>query len=78
MEYITWTAPILPGKTEAWRAFTAEIDGARREEHARSRRRMGLHREVASLMSTPQGDFVCLYHEADDLGRMFREIATSQ
>jgi len=78
MEYITWSAPILPGKTEAWQAFAAEIDGTRREEHARSRRRMGLHREVASLMPTPQGDFVALYHEADDLSRMFREIATSQ
>ncbi|MCI4656954.1 hypothetical protein [Cryobacterium zhongshanensis] len=78
MEYITWFAPILPGKTEAWEAFAAEMAGARREDHERSRRRIGLHREVASLMSTPQGDFVALYHEADDLARMFREFAGSQ
>jgi hypothetical protein len=78
MESITWSAPILPGKTEAWQAFAAEMTASRREEHARSRRRMGLHREVASLMSTPQGDFACLYHEADDIARMFHEIATSQ
>ena len=76
MQNISWAAPILPGKLDAWRWFTDEIH-ARIDEHAESRRGMGLHREVASLMSTPAGDFVCLYHEADDLAKAFHVLATS-
>ena len=77
MECITWFAPIVPGKLEAWKAFDAEVKGPRKAEHDRSRKRMGVTREVASLMQTPQGDFVCLFHEAEDLVQAFRMIATS-
>lgn len=77
MECITWFAPILPGKLEAWKAFDAEMTGPRREEHDRSRKRIGAVREVASLMQTPQGDFVCLFQEAKDLAKAFQGIAQS-
>ena len=29
-------------------------------------------------MHTPQGDFVCLFHEAEDLAKAFQTIATSE
>ena len=29
-------------------------------------------------MQTPQGDFVCLFHEAEDLAKAFRTLATSE
>ena len=58
MECITWFAPILPGKMEAWKALVGEMKGARAADHKRSRERMGMTREVVSLMQTPQGDFV--------------------
>jgi hypothetical protein len=77
MECITWFAPILPGKLDAWKAFDAEMTGPRRTEHEASRRRMGVTREVASLMQVPQGDFVCLFHEAEDLAKAFGVLATS-
>ena len=77
MECITWFAPIMPGKVEAWKVMAAELNGVRAAEHKRSRERMGMTREVASLMQTPQGDFVCLFHEADDIGQAFRYLATS-
>ncbi len=77
MECITWFAPILSGKLDAWKAFDAEMDGPRRAEHEASRRRMGVTREVASLMQVPQGDFVCLFHEAEDLAKAFSVLATS-
>ena len=32
----------------------------------------------ASLMRTPAGEFVCLYHEADDLAKAFHVLATSE
>jgi hypothetical protein len=77
MECITWFAPILPGKLEEWKAFDAEMSGPRRAEHEASRRRMAVTREVASLMQVPQGDFVCLFHEAEDLAKAFGLLATS-
>jgi hypothetical protein len=78
MECITWFAPILPGKLEAWKALDAEMSGARAAEHKRSRERMGITREVASHMQTPQGDFVCLFHEAENLAKAFETLATSE
>jgi Family of unknown function (DUF6176) len=78
MQNLSWAAPILPGKLEAWHSFNEEMQGPRRAEHDASRREMGVHREVVSLMQTPMGDFVCLYHEADDLAKAFRVLATSE
>jgi ketosteroid isomerase-like protein len=77
MQNLSWAAPILPGKLEAWHRFNDEMH-ERHEEHTESRRDMGMHREVASLMHTPAGDFVCLYHEADDLAKAFQVLGTSQ
>ncbi len=77
MQCITWFAPILPGKLEAWKAFDEEMKGPRLSEHTLSRQRMGVQREVASLMQTPQGDFVCLFHEAEDLANAFNLLANS-
>lgn len=31
-------------------------------------------REVASLMTTPNGDLVCLFHEAEDLRAAFGRL----
>ena len=66
MPSTTFAAPILPGKTDAWKAAVAEINGPRREEYLRSRRSLGITKEVASLQQTPQGDFVVVYIEATD------------
>ncbi|WP_427015995.1 hypothetical protein ACQCSX_14540 [Pseudarthrobacter sp. P1] len=77
MASITWFAPILPGKLDTWRAFTEEMYGPRLEEYQRSRARLGFTREVASLTQTSEGDFVCLFHEADDLGAAFTTLAQS-
>ena len=77
MECITWFAPILPGKLDEWKSIIEEIQGPRKEEHRRSRERMGLTREVVSHMPTPQGDFVCLFHESEDLAASFQSVADS-
>jgi hypothetical protein len=77
MENLSWAVPILPGKLDAWHAFNDEMQ-SRWDEHTASRREMGVHREVVSLMDTPVGPLVCLYHEADDLAAAFRILATSE
>lgn len=78
MDALAWGAPILPGKLEQWKKFMSEIEGPRREAHAASRNEMGVHREVVCLMHTPDGDVVSLFHEADDMGRAFKVLATSE
>ena len=78
MESITWFTPILSGKMDEWKAMEQEVRGPRRAELVRSYKRAGVAREVASLMHTPQGDFVCLFHESEDLAKAFQTIATSQ
>ena len=74
---ITWMAPIAEGQTDQWRQFVGELNGARRDEHRAAMKRWGMRHEVASLMQTPTGDVVCLYHESDDLPAMFAAMATS-
>ena len=57
-----------------WRRSTARAG----RSMDRSISSAGVAREVASLMHTPQGDFVCLFHESEDLAKAFQTIATSQ
>ena len=62
MENLCWGAPILPGKLEQWHRFNDEVQGPRREEHAASRREMGIHREVprSELECAVEGDHALL------------------
>ncbi len=66
MTAITFAIPILPGKTEAWKQAIIEMLGTRKSEFEESRRRMGLTREVVSLQSGPNGDYVVVCLEGDD------------
>ncbi|MDQ0635977.1 hypothetical protein QFZ40_003886 [Arthrobacter pascens] len=74
MECIVWSAPILPGKLDAWRVFAESAKG---EDYDRSRKRMGVVREVVSLMQTPQGDFACIFQEAKDIAKAYQVVAQS-
>mgnify|MGYP001795219874 CR=1 FL=1 len=67
--------PILPGKTPEWRDFIAEVNGARYEEFAASRRGAGVH-ERTFLQQTPMGDLVIVTLEGDDPGRSFGQLMT--
>ncbi len=77
MPATTFVAPILPGRTEAWKQAAQEITGSRKSEHEESRRRMGVTREIASLQSTPEGDYVVVCLEADDPDEIISRILTS-
>ena len=76
MESASWFVPILPDKVDAWKAFTEESE-ARKDEHARSRRRAGITREVAALVETPQGSFTSVFLEADDVSRALKIMLES-
>jgi hypothetical protein len=57
--------PIVPGKTEAWKEFIGELNGARCAQFEESRRQMGV-RERTFLQPTPMGDMVIVTLEGDD------------
>jgi hypothetical protein len=59
-----FTAPIIPGTAEAGRAFAKEAYNS--EGMTRSRRALGQSLEVATLISTPMGEFVSVYTESED------------
>jgi hypothetical protein len=68
--------PILPGKTDEWRAFIAELNGPRSAEFLASRTAAGAH-ERTYLQSTPMGDMVIVTLEADDPGRAFGQMMSA-
>ena len=68
--------PILPGKTAEWRAWMDELNGARRDEFADSRRRAGVH-ERTFLQSTPMGDLVIVTLEGDDPAAAFGQMMSA-
>ena len=61
----------------AWKKAISEITGARKSEYEESRKRMGITREVASLQTTPQGDFVVVCLEADEPDSVVARYLTS-
>jgi hypothetical protein len=65
--------PILPGKTDEWRAWMNELNGSRRAEFDASRRAAGVH-ERTFLQQTPMGDFVIVTLEGDEPGRAFGKM----
>jgi hypothetical protein len=69
--------PILPGQTETWKAFIAEVNGPRHADFAASRQRVGAH-EVTFLQSTPMGDLVLVTLEADDPAKAFGQMVSAK
>jgi hypothetical protein len=57
--------PILTSQPEHAKAFIAELNGARKAEHAASRKRLGV-RERTFHQQTPMGDPVIVALEGDD------------
>jgi hypothetical protein len=75
---VAFVIPLLPGKTDTERTALASMQsGERQADAAASRRRHGITREAAWIQSTPAGDVVVVFLEADDLGAAFGGIATS-
>jgi len=65
MTVTAFAAPILPGKTAAWKAAMAEMTGPRNAEFEDWNHRLGLTRHMACLQQTPDGDFVVVYAKGE-------------
>ena len=74
MAFTNFAVPLLEGKTNAWKAACAEINGAKKERYLASRRNLGIPKEIAALQQTPHGDYVVVHLDAADangiLGKM--------
>lgn len=70
MSAFSVVAPVVKGKTDAWRVAIAEIRGARHSAYKESRAKLGITREHVSLQSTPMGDMVVVHMDASDQGVM--------
>lgn len=77
MAVTVFAAPILPGKTEAWKQAIAELSGPRKADFDDWNRRLGLTRHVASLQQTPDGDFAVVYAEGDDPANTIAHVLAS-
>lgn len=77
MSCTTFAVPIVPGKTEAWKAALAEMSGPRRADYDAARRALVITREVVSLQETPQGDFVCVFIEGADAENALAKVISA-
>ena len=78
MDQALFTLPILPGKTEAARAFLQEMNGPRKQQLAACSQGAGLTKEVWAIQQTPQGDVFVAYMAGDNIARAFAQVAASQ
>lgn len=76
MSLVAVAFPIAPGKTDEWRAWMEEINGARRAQFVESRRRAGV-RERTFLQQTPMGDLVVVTLEGDDPMASFGQMMSA-
>jgi hypothetical protein len=66
MAIFQFAAPILPGKLDQWKAFSAEMSGQRKPQMDAIQAGTGVTRQVVSLQQTPMGDFAVVMIEGDD------------
>lgn len=75
---LAFSAPLLPGKTERFKAFCAEVNGPRHKEMEQSRRALDIRNDVGFLLAgTPMGDIVSIYLEGKDPAAGNRQFAGS-
>ena len=75
MKSFTICTPILPGKSDSWKAFTQELAHARKVEFDAMMKRLGVSRSRTWLQKTPQGDVAFVLHEGSSPDRMMTELA---
>ena len=78
MDQTLFALPILPGKTEAARAFLQEMKGPRKQQLAACGQSVGIAQEVWAIQQTPQGDMYVAYITGADIAQAFKEFAASQ
>ncbi len=71
-------APILPGKSEAWRRFLQELKHSRRAEYEASRHHLGITAEWTWIVETIRSDIAIIAIEAEQPGPVIAHLAASE
>jgi hypothetical protein len=71
-------APILPGKTEAWRRFVQETSDLHRHEYEASRRHLGIMAEWLWLVTIERRETAVIAVMAAHPERIWGELAVSE
>ena len=77
MASLAFTAPVLPGKLDAWKEFHDQLDGLRRWDFEDQQRRLGLVRHRVWLQDTPEGPVALVLQEGEDPERARAILASS-
>lgn len=78
MDHVCAVFPILPGKTEAARAFQRELVEKRMDEYDRSERRIGITTEHWFIATVNGGDQLIAYIESADFASSIGQFAASR
>jgi hypothetical protein len=70
-------APVVDGKTEAWRAWAQELMGPKKKELEDLNRRHGLTRHAAWCAETPNGPAIVVLHEGPKADAFMENLAKS-
>jgi hypothetical protein len=70
-------APILDGKIDTWKAWIAELNGARSADLKDMNQRMGLTRHAAWLAETPMGAMVAVLQEGSGADTFMQKCGES-
>jgi len=71
-------APILEGKLEAWKSWTSEFNGPRRNEFDAFNKRYGLTRHDVWLAETPNGPMAVVLHEGPGGESFMQKLGQSE
>jgi len=69
--------PILPGKSQQFKKFIAELNGSRYNDFTKSRKKLSVH-ERTFFQSTPNGDLVIVTLEGSDPAAAFKLFGESK
>lgn len=78
MDHSGFALPILPGRTEAARAFQRELGGLRKAEYAHAKHAWGIVKDFWFLQQTPTSDIFVAYLEGPDIELAIDRLATSR
>jgi len=70
--------PVLPGKKDVLMQYLKDITGPMKKDFERSEKHLGIKKEAWFLQSSPEGDVLLVYIEANDVSKAFGDFAVSK
>jgi len=78
MQSYSGAMPILAGKRDALMQYIKDITGPMKKDFERSMKHLGIKKSSWYLQSSPEGDWLLIYMEAQDIAKAFGDFAVSK